>query len=166
MSTYRDGAYQREIFVGTNNHVVCLDRQTGELRWQTELPSSTFASTLVTLLLDDERIYAAGGRGVGCVAKGDGQLIWHTPIRKLQPPVAMALDHVPPEGQLIVAGAGMVFSLVAEDGTLSWQNDLPGMGYFPLSLRVPGALSAQPRSYYVSSGKSTVLKVVEEEHDE
>lgn len=161
---YRGSEVQRRFFLGTNCHVLCIDQQSGAVLWKTPLRSSV-NSSLVSLLMHKGLIYAANWRSVACLQADDGSVLWTTKLKKLTEPAALALDPRVPGGQLLVAGAGWLYSLSAQSGALQWENDLPGLGYYPLTLRVPGAVIAQPITRYVQRGKTVQLQTVENEQD-
>ena len=159
---YRDGQSERRFFVGTNCHVLCIDQDDGKIVWETPLRSSV-SSTLVSLLLDQGRIYAANWRQIACIQASDGKLLWATELNRLAEPASLALDPTVPGGQLLVGSGGWLFALSADHGAVQWENDLPGLGYHPICMRVPGAVVAQPTVRYVTHGKSRVPQVLESE---
>ncbi|MBI5534406.1 MAG: PQQ-binding-like beta-propeller repeat protein [Deltaproteobacteria bacterium] len=159
MTDYRE-AIRKVLYIGTNEHVVCLDQASGEIVWKVNCLDT---GTIVNLLLADGRIWAATSGRVACLEPETGRVIWRSDVQGLSEPVTMALDLAHPGGQLILSCCGLVFSLVADTGTLMWKNELTGLGYHHTCLRVPGAThEAQPFWRTVSSGKSTRTEVLED----
>jgi len=148
----------RHFFISTGPRVACLDKASGEVIWETELDGNLGYGAIV---LDDDRIIAAGHRLAACLDRATGAITWQTKIKGLSSPTSIALDKKVPGGQIILGCSGLLFSLWAETGELLWENGLKGWGYNHLCLRVPGALTAQPKVTVVSSGKSTVTYVTE-----
>jgi len=157
---YRDDQTERRFFVGTNYHVLCIDQQSGEVVWKTALRDAV-GTSLVSLLLHQDRIFAACRRYVACIEVADGKMLWGAELKKLAEPASLALDLRVPGGQLLVAAGGWIYSLEAEHGAVQWDNGLPGLGYEPICLRVPGAVVAQPLTRYVTRGKSKVAQPLE-----
>jgi hypothetical protein len=56
----------------------------------------------------------------------------------------------------------MVFALDATTGQRLWTNELKGMGYHHVSLRVPNTISAQPNWTVVSAGDNQTNYVLED----
>lgn len=167
MEPYREMERERRLYIGTNCHVLCIDAQSGETRWKTQIRSS-IQSTLVSLLLHKGRIYASCWRAVACLDCSDGRTLWNTEFARLAEPAALALDPTVPGGQLLVAAGGVLYALSAESGAVIWDNQLPGLGYHPICLRTdaPGVVVAQPAVRYYSSGKSVTVQVLEDSQSE
>jgi outer membrane protein assembly factor BamB len=134
----------RRCFLGTNCHVLCLDAQTGATLWQRDLREPNTHSRVVTLLIDGERLFATCLWVAACVNIADGRVLWRTVSRYIGEPSSLALE----QGQLIVAGLGHVLALSSESGALQWQNDLPGLSFHPICLRVPGGTLAEPPTHF------------------
>ena len=142
-SPYREAPPSR-CFVGTNCHIACLDGQTGAPRWQRQLrPTPGISSRLVTLLLDGDRLYASCLGVVACLRAEDGSELWRAENRHVGEPSVLALEGP----RLIVAGLGHVLAFASESGALVWQNDLPGVSFHPICLRVPGGRVAEPPAH-------------------
>jgi outer membrane protein assembly factor BamB len=160
MSDYRE-ATKPVFYIGTNEHVLCLDQTSGEILWKV---NCLFAGSIVNLLMAEGRIWAATSGRVACLERESGRVLWKTSVEGLSEPVAMALDFGRPGGQLILTCNGLVFSLVAETGELMWKNELKGLNFCHVCLRVPGAtVEAQPAWRTVSSGNSRRTEVLEDE---
>jgi outer membrane protein assembly factor BamB len=139
--SYREAAEApRRFFIGTNCHVACIDAETGETIWQQQFQQSA-TSTLVSLLHYKDLLFAASYGGVACLTVS-GELRWQTKVSGLSEPVALALDPGVPGGRLLLGAGGKLFALSADDGTLLWTNELPGLGYHPICLRAPGLITA------------------------
>ncbi len=67
----------RLIFVGLNGRVSALDRDTGEIAWETR---EKLAGD-VSLLLDGDRLIAAVNGYLYCFGAGDGRVLWHNPLK-------------------------------------------------------------------------------------
>ena len=155
MEPFREMTDQRRFYIGTAGQVACIDQTHGREVWRTNIDKGR---GLTTLLIRRGLIYAGCGGAVVCLEQGDGALRWHTRIKTLQTPVALCLDEGVPDGLLLVAGSGLLFGLVAEHGTLIWNNELKGLGYSPICLQAPHAVVSQPSVQRVSSGKSTRIE--------
>jgi outer membrane protein assembly factor BamB len=139
-SPYREPPPSR-CFVGTNCHVACLDGRTGALLWQRQLrPAPGISSRLVTLLLEGDRVYASCLGVVSCLRAEDGIEQWRTENRHVGEPSVLALEGP----RLVVAGLGHVLAFASDSGALIWQNDLPGISFHPICLRVPGGRIGEP----------------------
>jgi outer membrane protein assembly factor BamB len=134
---------QRRFFIGTNCHVACVDRDSGELVWQTAIHASV-SSFMVSLLHYKDLLFASCRERACCLAVADGRILWQTKLHGLGEPVAMALDPGAEGGQLLLGGGGRLYSVAASDGKLQWQNELPGLGYHPITLRAPGLITCSP----------------------
>jgi outer membrane protein assembly factor BamB len=120
------------VYLGTRGAVLALHGGTGARAWQVDLPEG---SDDVTLLLDGARLFAACHRAVACVDAVDGHLLWSREARVSSHPT-LALDPVHPGGRLFVGTLGAVLAFRADDGLPLWRNDLPGLGYGHVTLRV------------------------------
>ncbi len=138
------------LFIGTNCHVMAVDRESGDVLWKRRIHKSV-NSTLVTLLLHGQRIYAGCHKRVVCLTADTGTVLWDTSLSKLAEPVTLALDPTAPGGQLFVGGAGRLYALIADSGQKQWDNNLKGLRFYPLTMRVPGAIVAQPVTRLVRS---------------
>ena len=150
------------FYVSTGPRVACIDKASGEVIWATVLDRNLGYGSIV---LDDDRIIAAGHRLAACLDRATGDIRWQTDISSLSSPTSIALDKSVPGGQIFLGCNGLLFSLYAETGELLWENGLKGWGYNHMCLRVPGALTAQPKVTVVSSGKSTVTHVLEDRQE-
>jgi outer membrane protein assembly factor BamB len=109
----------------------------------------------VTLLVDESRVFATCLETVVCLRADDGTTVWRTSERAVAEPASLALAD---EGRVLVVGsAGRVFGYDAGTGQLRWENDLPGLGFGPISLRVAGGPStvAAERASYAGSVLTT-----------
>ena len=147
---------QKRFYLGTNCHVLCIDQLSGETLWQTRLQTS-IGSRLVSLLLHKGRVYAACHRKVACLDARDGRQLWSADAKRLGEPVSLALDLDLPGGMLLAGGGGVLYAFSATAGDQLWKNGLPGLNYHPVTLRVPGALVAQPKTVYIPAGKTQLL---------
>lgn len=125
------------VYVGTRGTVVALHGGTGGMAWQVDIPGG---SDNVTLLLDGARLFAVCHRAVACVDSIDGRLLWSRRARISSRPT-LALDPVHPGGRLFAGSFGLVLAFRADDGEPLWHNDLPGLGYGHVTLRVPEGIA-------------------------
>lgn len=165
MEPYRQDEQAKHFYIGTNDHVLCIDQRTGQTVWQTHL-HSVLGSVLVNLLLHRGLIYATCSRMVACIDAASGQALWRTVDNKLAEPASLALDPTMPGGQLLVAAGGILFSFEAASGAKLWENKLPGLGYHPICVRAPGAVVAQPKIHYVTNNKTRVPQPLENDQYE
>lgn len=148
--SFRDAAPPKQVcYIATNSALLCLDADTGEIIWRADVPSH--GSPLV-LLLHEQRLYCASGGDVSCFDTG-GRQLWAQSLTG-KAPVTLAIDDTVPGGRLFVSTAGLVYALVAETGDVLWKNGLRGLGYEPISLRVPHA-TATASSVQVRRGDRT-----------
>jgi len=151
--SYREAVpAKRRFYIGTNCHVACIDAETGETVWQETIHQS-LNSTLVSLLHYKDLLFATCTGTAVCLTV-EGKERWRNKISGLGEPAALALDPGVPGGQLLIAAAGKLFALSAEDGKLQWKNELPGLGYYPVCLRAPGLITTTTVS--VRQGKVMV----------
>ncbi len=68
-----------KLFLGINNHVVCLSKRTGEQLWKTKLRSST----ITNVYYETENIFAYSGGHLFCLAASDDSIIWENPLKGL-----------------------------------------------------------------------------------
>ncbi len=73
--------FARKEFTGTER-VLCLDAETGEVKWTHEDPSVTYtvsypAGPRCTPVVDGERVYTLGAEGqLNCLNIADGKVVW------------------------------------------------------------------------------------------
>ncbi len=161
MEPYREHQQQKRFYLGTNCHVLCIDQLSGKTLWQTKL-ESRLGSRLVSLLMHKGRIYAACYGYVTCLDAETGGEVWSAEAKRLGEPASLALDLGTPDGMVLAGGGGMMYAFSARSGDRLWKNGLPGLNYHPVTLRVPGALVAQPRTGYIPAGKAQLTAQLEE----
>ena len=66
-----------KLFLGINNHVVCLSKKTGEQLWKTKLKSST----ITNVYYEDENVFAYSGGHLYRLAASDGAICWENPLK-------------------------------------------------------------------------------------
>lgn len=82
-------AYQRDrIIAGRGNDLVCIEQRSGSIVWKVETPIS-----MLTLLVDGERIFASYGGEVACF-DAKGALLWHEALYGGQGRVLLAAGGV------------------------------------------------------------------------
>ncbi len=69
------------VFVGLNDKVAALDRDSGALAWSWTCPRGTWVTRLVTLLLDGDRLIVAVNGYIYCLDALDGRLLWDNPLK-------------------------------------------------------------------------------------
>lgn len=152
----------QRFYIASHKRVACLDKATGEVVWQTELDGPLSYGSMV---LDGDRIIVAGYKRAACLDRATGSIRWQTEIINLSSPTTIALDNTVPGGQIFLSCNGLLFCLWAETGELLWENGLKGWGYLHICLRVPGAITSQPKYHVISSGKSSRTIVTENVQD-
>ena len=65
----------KAVFVGTNSHVVAIDKNTGSTIWDTKLKSGLSVS-FVSLLVEAEKIFAHTGGELFCLDAATGKVLW------------------------------------------------------------------------------------------
>lgn len=165
MEPYREHQQQKHFYLGTNCNVLCIDQLTGETLWQTAIKGS-LGSRLVSLMLYKGHLYAACYGRVACLDTSNGQKLWSTAAKRLGEPASLALDLELPGGMLLAGGGGVLYAFSARTGERLWKNGLPGLNYHPMTLRVPGALVAQPKTGFIPAGKTQVTAPLEDEQYE
>lgn len=68
-----------KLFLGINNHVVCLNKTTGKQLWKTKLRSST----ITNVYYEADNIFAYSGGHLFCLAASSGTIVWENPLRGL-----------------------------------------------------------------------------------
>ncbi len=66
------------VFVGFNRRVAALDRDTGTTLWRWEAPEGR---GFVSLLLDNDRLFAAVNGYTYCLDPTNGQQLWFNPMK-------------------------------------------------------------------------------------
>lgn len=65
------------IYVGVKAHVAAIDRDTGEIRWQTKLKGGlSSGERFVSLLVQDGRVYAHTYGELFCLDQETGEILW------------------------------------------------------------------------------------------
>jgi outer membrane protein assembly factor BamB len=67
----------RLVFVGLNGYVMALDRDTGEVVWETREMRAGY----VSLLLDGDRLIASLNGYLYCFDARDGRVLWQNPLK-------------------------------------------------------------------------------------
>jgi outer membrane protein assembly factor BamB len=124
-----------------HGYLVCRDRRTGEVRWQTALGfEPAWLKTLGHLVV------AAGPRGVAAVDGSTGERFWHfgVPPERLYPQSPVSVLRVPSDvrpGQsfdechasgeqvLLVQGGQAVLAVDVLEGVTRWLRRAPGAGF-------------------------------------
>lgn len=156
MQPYRSSLIPNTLYLATVGHVCCLDRSNGKILWDRPLGLKGYP----TLLCAPGVLFATGDGYVACLAEQDGRILWHTYIG-ISSPASISLDQSC--SRLFIACAGMVFALVSQSGDLIWNNELKGMGYHHVSMRVPDTISAQPTWSASASGDSHETLILEDD---
>jgi outer membrane protein assembly factor BamB len=66
-----------KLFLGISNHVVCLNKKTGEQLWKTKLKSSS----ITNVYYEDGNIFAYSGGHLFCLLASDGSIVWENPLK-------------------------------------------------------------------------------------
>jgi outer membrane protein assembly factor BamB len=121
----------------SQGHLICRIASTGEVRWRHALPFTprwvgTHAGTVL----------AAGDRGVSCLRREDGELLWHFPapvssryptsslddvrvIRDPQEPESLTAFRLISGRLFFLQGQRRLFALNAESGAVLWDRRAP-----------------------------------------
>lgn len=68
-----------KLFLGINNHVVCLSKKTGEQLWKTKLKSSA----ITNVYYETDNVFAYSGGHLFCLTASDGSILWENPLKGL-----------------------------------------------------------------------------------
>jgi hypothetical protein len=69
------------LFLGTHGWVAAVDQRSGAERWRTSLPDTGYS--IVTLLFEAGRLFAASGGHAFALAPESGAILWHNELRGL-----------------------------------------------------------------------------------
>jgi hypothetical protein len=70
------------LLLATKNQVVALHKDTGEILWKTKL-SGGFGGEFVTLLADDQLVFAHARGVVSCLELATGKILWTNELKGL-----------------------------------------------------------------------------------
>lgn len=70
------------LLLATKNHVVALHKDTGQVLWKTKL-SSGWVGDFVTLLADDQLVFAHARGAVSCLELATGKILWTNELKGL-----------------------------------------------------------------------------------
>ena len=70
------------LLLATKNHVVALHKDTGQVLWKTKL-SSGWVGDFVTLLADEQLVFAHARGSVSCLELATGKLLWSNELKGL-----------------------------------------------------------------------------------
>lgn len=74
------------LFVGTGGHVVAFNKRDGSQVWKTKLKSGFLSSTsgsFVTLLIEDDRVFALAAGQLFCLDAANGVQLWSDGLKGL-----------------------------------------------------------------------------------
>lgn len=129
---------------GTRRLLLCLDRQTGRIRWQREVcdENPEVASALTghaasTPVTDGRRIVAAfGNAGVVCCDL-QGRLVWHRRLGQFESELGLASSPVLHDGLVVLlcdhdgsrfrSFDSFLIALELDSGQTRWKTDRPGL---------------------------------------
>ncbi len=66
-----------KLFLGINNHVVCLSKKTGEQIWKTKLKRSN----ITNVYFENDALFAYSGGHLFRLSASDGAIIWENPMK-------------------------------------------------------------------------------------
>ena len=70
------------LYVGTKSQVVAIDRQTGQVLWQTKLGRSlTTELRFVTLLAEGSQVFVHTNGELFCLAATSGEILWKNGLK-------------------------------------------------------------------------------------
>ena len=64
------------LLLGVKKRIIALRRETGERLWAQELPGEMLGDSFVTLVADEQRVYAHAKGELFCLDLFSGQLLW------------------------------------------------------------------------------------------
>lgn len=70
------------LLLATKNHVVALHKDTGEILWKTKLAGG-FGGEFVTLLADEQLVFAHARGSVSCLELATGKILWSNELKGL-----------------------------------------------------------------------------------
>ena len=68
-------------FVGIRGLVLAMDKNSGARVWETKLTGGFSGGSFVTLLVDDDKVFAGTQGEIFCLDAATGQIIWHDGLR-------------------------------------------------------------------------------------
>lgn len=68
-----------KLFLGINNHVVCVNKKDGAELWKTKLRSST----ITNVYYEANSVFAYSGGHLYCLNAQDGEIIWENQLKGL-----------------------------------------------------------------------------------
>lgn len=75
----KTASHDELLFVGTNGHVLALEKRTGKTVWTTSLPKTGWP--LVAVVYEDEMLYCAAAGRVFAIEPRRGRIRWTNPLR-------------------------------------------------------------------------------------
>lgn len=69
-----------QIYLGIKGQAVCVDKNNGDIIWQTTLKST---SAVTNIYLEDNKLFAYSGGHLFCLNKADGTLLWENELKGL-----------------------------------------------------------------------------------
>lgn len=66
-----------KLFLGINNHVVCISKQSGQELWKTKVKSSS----ITNVYYEEGFIFAYSGGHLFCLNAQDGDIVWENPLK-------------------------------------------------------------------------------------
>ena len=66
-----------KLFLGINNHVVCVSKSNGEQLWKTKIKSST----ITNVYYEEGHIFAYSGGHLFCLKAANGEIFWENPLK-------------------------------------------------------------------------------------
>ncbi|RLF56778.1 MAG: hypothetical protein DRN27_09060, partial [Thermoplasmata archaeon] len=109
-------------FNGVDTNVVCLNKNNGNVEWETPLNASFLFGDFV---FDDEKIYVTADEDLFCINAEDGEIIWQTLVITAMDDSFSACGNTPTisEGKLYAISLhGTIYCLDLEDeGNTLWE---------------------------------------------
>lgn len=68
------------LYIGIKGQCVCIDKDSGEVQWQTQLKST---SSVTNLYIEGNRIFAYSGGHLFCLNRSDGEVLWENELKGL-----------------------------------------------------------------------------------
>jgi len=69
----------KKLFLGIKGHVVCLDKESGDVVWDTKVKNSA----ITNVYYEDGLVFAYSGGHLFCLHSSDGSLKWENTLKGL-----------------------------------------------------------------------------------
>jgi outer membrane protein assembly factor BamB len=128
---YRDIEDRSILVAGVHGHVMGLDRQTGEVRWDNPLEGGGMGKVFLHLI-GDHVLASAEGRDLYCLRYMTGELLWKGTTSGSGPATILV------DQDVILVGKGGYIDAFSVKGAPLWRQPLKGRGIAAIALALPG----------------------------